>query len=184
MTDIDWFAVECVVNGTRLVLNKDEKKAVIRRLEHRMTVGNHGQHKMHGQLSTQDVAWLMGCTDRNVDYIKGVLPPAEKHQCRVCGSDMWVAEGFIEPHGDHLFNECPASRAIFDGGWESELASTTVWLSRRLRSGDTQGVWEYLERMSEGSLRPLLVAALAGVSDADDPFEWLEEDELPLQEAS
>lgn len=171
---IDWFAVDCVIGGTPLPLNHDERRAVVRRLLHRMA--GVGKNARPGMLTAAQVGKRMGCTDRTVERIVAELPAADKLQCVVCGEQMWVRrDDVIEPHGDYLFKECPTSNAVFDADWEDELANTTVWLANRLRAGDQHGVWEYVERVEVPQMRRLLVAALAGVAETEDPFEWLKE---------
>ena len=171
---IDWFAVDCVLGGTKLPLNAEERKAVVRRMEHRLLPI--GVNCAPGMLTSEQLGDRMGCGERAVEHIRSKLPAADKLQCDVCGEQMWVRHDgdIIEPHSDYLFKECPTSGTVFDGDWESELANTTVWLARRLRD-DPRGVWEYVERVQVSQMRRLLVAALAGVAESDDPFEWLKE---------
>lgn len=171
---VDWFAVDCVLNGTTLPLTPDERRMVVRRMEHRLLVMGH--HDVPGMLTAAELGERMGCTARTVDRISATLPPADKMVCDVCRCDMWVLRNdVIEPHSDFIFKDCPTSNLVFEADWESELANTTVWLARKLREGDTFGVWEYVERVKVSRMRELLVAALAGVEDCDDPFAWLKE---------
>lgn len=171
----DWFAVDCVLGGTPLNLTYEERRAAVRRLLPRMVMAN-ATRPRPDSLTYAEVASRIGCNERTVERIVAELPPADKLQCDVCGEQMWVRHDgdIIEPHSDYLFKECPTSGTVFDGDWESELANTTVWLARRLRD-DPRGVWEYVERVQVSQMRRLLVAALAGVAESDDPFEWLKE---------
>ncbi|WP_201787862.1 hypothetical protein, partial [Klebsiella pneumoniae] len=60
--------------------------------------------------------------------------------------------------------------------WESQTAATVVWLSRRIRVGDSLGVWDYLTKLPVDQRTKLLMAALAGIPDVDDPFAWITEE--------
>ncbi len=171
----DWFAVSCVLNGTRLPLTPDERKAVVRRLEHRLI--NHGEPPRLTDVTVERVAELLGCTTRTVERIKQSLPQADRLSCPICREDMWVLleDGIVEAHPDTFYQRCPMSGEVFEADWEVELANTAVWLSQRLKAGDVLGVWEYLETVQTSHLRRVLVAALAGFSDEVDPFSWLKE---------
>lgn len=171
---IDWFAVDCVLGGTSLPLNAEERKAVVRRVQHRLLPYGLNEDGIH--ISIRTLADRMGCTERAVSHIQMKLPPADKLVCDVCNCEMWVRrDDVIEPHSDYLFKQCPMSGTPFEADWESELAHRAVWLAGRLRAGDPHGVWEYVERLRLSSVRRLLVAALAGMDEAEDPYQWLQE---------
>lgn len=171
---IDWFAVDCVVSGTPLNLQPEERVAAVRRLQHKLIPNGHPPTL--GLLTSEEVGRRIGVTARTVDRIKEQMPAADKLKCDVCGAPMWVRyDDFIEPHADDFFKECPMSGQFYRADWESELANRVVWLARRLRDGDSHGVWEYVERLEVGGLRRMLVAALAGFQESGNPYEWLQE---------
>lgn len=174
---IDWFAVEVVCNGSQLALNPAERRAVVRRLHHKMRPQYVTKWDAKWSLTTEEVAERMYVTPRSVQRMKDELPEADKTCCPVCGQDMWVwRNSVVEPHPDGLNQECPLSGEVLeDQDWESRTALTIVWLAQRLRSGDSVGVWNHISRLSETEGHQLLVAALAAVPEVDDPFSWLNE---------
>lgn len=176
MMTVDWFAVECVVSGTQLALNVPERRAVIRRLEHRMRLPHVARWDAYGTLTAEDVAERMYVTPRSIQRMKEELPEADKRRCPVCGEDMWVwHNGIVEPHPDGLNQECPMSgEAEDEQTWESQTAMSIMWLSQRIRAGDYFGVWDYIAKLGDSEWRQLLMAALAAVPECEDPFDWLD----------
>ncbi|AFQ97447.1 hypothetical protein DOROTHY_56 [Mycobacterium phage Dorothy] len=154
---IDWFAVECAVNGTPMRLNTEERRMLVRR---------------RPKLPEVELARRAHCTVRTIERDRAELPAAKLQSCPVCGEDAWVTtDGNMEAHPDRLFQECPLSET----DWESRIAATVIWLSRRIRSGDSLPVWAYLTSLPETERTQLLMAALAGVPDVEDPFAWITE---------
>ena len=114
---IDWRAVEFVVDGARLELSPDEKRMVIRRLSHRMldndtrvTKYAYWMQSNAAKLSAASVAERMGTSERTAQRIKDELRPAEKRVCPVCREPMWVYDdGTVEAHPNRLMEECELS---------------------------------------------------------------------------
>jgi len=109
---IDWLAVEMVCQGTRLALRPDEKRMVVRRLDHRMLAhADNNTDILPWQLRARDVAERLNMSLRNVQRLSANLPPADKQPCPVCREPMWVirATGCVEPHGNRLNEQCPMS---------------------------------------------------------------------------
>ncbi|AVO21665.1 hypothetical protein I5I01_gp60 [Mycobacterium phage MooMoo] len=162
---IDWFAVDCVVNGTAITtLRKEERAMVVRRLFPRVFC--------------EEIGRRMGVVPRTIERIKASLEPADPMKCPVCGQPAWLLlSGTVEAHPDALLQDCPMSgRELAEGDWETTVAVTVTWLARRIRVGDSRGVWAYLMSRTEQVRNELLMAALAGVPEGvDDPFAWLAE---------
>lgn len=175
MTHIDWFAVECAVTGTPMRLNAAEQRAAVRRLTDKMRPLAACAPQTGNTITLDDVAALIGCSDRQVIRLKVELPDADEQKCPVCRQQMWVwHNGVIEPHPDALNIECPASNtAPSEGDWEYQTALKVMWLARRLRAGDVTGVWNHISGLTDMARRQLLVASLAGVEETEDPFSWL-----------
>lgn len=116
MTDIDWLAVEMVCEGTRLShLTAQEKRAVIRRLSHRLVASNENNHDLlPHQLTSEMVAQRLGMSRRNVERIKSDLPDGVPHVCPVCRGRMWVLPtNVVEPHGNGVYADCDMSDRMF-----------------------------------------------------------------------
>ncbi|ALA48600.1 hypothetical protein POPTART_53 [Mycobacterium phage PopTart] len=160
--NIDWFAVECASNGTPMRLNTDERRMMVRR---------------RPNLPEDELARRSFCTVRTIERDRADLADAEQQQCPLCGQTAWVIHtGIVEAHPDKLLQECPMSGQSVAADWESQTAATVVWLSRRIRVGDSIGVWDYLTKLPEDQRTQLLMAALAGIPDVEDPFAWITEE--------
>lgn len=109
MNDIDWLGVEMVCQGESLKLRyPDEKRAVIRRLAHRMLdPGDDAIHLPPGKISASEVARRLCTTERSVMRMRKELPPATRKPCPDCGQSMWVlADGSVERHSTALYQTC------------------------------------------------------------------------------
>ena len=110
---IDWLAVDMVCQGTRLAhLTPDERRMVIRRLEHRMLNSDdwYWSQTSGAKLTARQVADRLAVTPRSVERFQAELPPATEQPCPVCREPMWVLDtGTVEPHPDRLYRQCPMS---------------------------------------------------------------------------
>ena len=116
---IDWRAVDFVVSGERLDLTADEKKMVIRRLEHRMLDNAHriGRDRLdywsptaRHVITAASVAERMMTSERTAQRIRDELRVADKRKCPVCGEPMWVYDDdTVEAHPNRLMDECELS---------------------------------------------------------------------------
>lgn len=112
MSDIDWLAVQMVVDGYRLALKPGEKKAVMRRIEPKLLLAHeNGPYPPPGKIRARDVAERMGMSKRNVERLVADLPPAVKGKCPVCREPMWVLKdtNVVEAHGNPINEECEMS---------------------------------------------------------------------------
>lgn len=160
---IDWFAVECAMNGTPMRLNAEERRMLIRRKP---------------DLEDLELARRACCTDRTILRHKHELSRSRQWRCPVCRQAAWVRnDGIVEPHSNSLLQECWMSlsptTAVTD--WEERTAAVVLWLSRRIRVGDSVSVWAYLSQLDPEERTQLLMASLAAVPDSGDPFAWLTE---------
>lgn len=106
MSDIDWYAVHCVVTeGIPLKLHAEERRMVVRRLAERM-IGP-AEHLHGNKLSHEEIGRRLQCTSRTVLRDCNQLEPGIKQICPVCREDMWVVAGVIEAHADGCHIECP-----------------------------------------------------------------------------
>jgi hypothetical protein len=116
--EIDWQAVEFVVQGERLQLTADEKKMVIRRVAHRMIDNDDRLHNWRSQSTAAKItavamAGRMMTSERSAQRIKDELRPADKRTCPVCREPMWVYDdGTIEAHPNRLMDECELSGTV------------------------------------------------------------------------
>lgn len=125
MSGIDWLAVNFVVEGARLKLRPAEKAAVMRRLAPKMQ--RHNEHHP-GKLSTEEVAFRLRCSERDIERYLARLPLGEVRTCPVCREPMWVVGGVVEPHPDRLFAECPMSGREMRRGLAAVRPDLYEWL--------------------------------------------------------
>lgn len=140
MSDIDWLAVESVVIQRKpQILNAEERRAAIRRLEHLMLT-NQDWSQSATKITYEQVAWLIRKPDRvtgkptpisvrSVERLMGELPKATKCVCPDCFEDMWVADGVVEPHPTRYFEkECPSSGCYARTGLAAIRPDLYRWL--------------------------------------------------------
>ncbi|WP_349319030.1 DUF7368 family protein [Mycolicibacterium canariasense] len=172
---IDWFAVECVVNGTKIPLTNEERRAAVRRLTKYMH--NPGESPTFNGESYEVIAERLGCSSQTILRIRRELPDGQWQSCPQCGQDMWVtAQGWIEPHPDSYAQQCDLSGVqIGDGDDDEEQAALLVtWLAALVKSGHSPQVWERVTRMDAAVRARVLMVALAAVPARGNPFAWLE----------
>jgi hypothetical protein len=130
MSDIDWLAVETVCTGTAIAgLTKAEMTAAIRRMNHRIRNNDDGCYADH-KISLDEVARRLCTNERMVLRIRESLPAVKPTKCPVCCQQVWVAEGFVEPHPDtaHFNYDCPMSRQQMLTGLAAERPDLYRWL--------------------------------------------------------
>jgi uncharacterized protein YlxP (DUF503 family) len=106
---IDWRAVQWVIEGARMELSLEEKRAVIRRIGDRlMNSGDSPWETAVGKVNVDDLAHRMNTTPRSVARMKASLPKAHKRRCPVCRQFMWVhdADGTVELHPRPTGDQC------------------------------------------------------------------------------
>jgi hypothetical protein len=180
MTDIDWRAVYWLVNGDRKQitdLNKNEQRAVIRRLQDKMIppTGRLHHDPYPWMLTHDEIGERIGVSSRTIMRIQDELPYAHNDDCPVCGCHMWVHDhdSYVEPHPDRLMNECPLSNYTLDGVDRADIAVLTArWVATWFRS-DPAGATKHIKSLPEWELQKLLVAMAALIPDGD-PEELLE----------
>jgi len=131
---IDWTAVEMVCQGTSLYLKPDERKMVIRRLEHRMLQATDWRwsQRTGSKLTCEQVAERLQISLRSVERMQTDLPQADKRVCPDCFEDMWVtAEGVVEPHPDRYMEQCKASGCYARTGLAAIRPDLFAWVQPR-----------------------------------------------------
>lgn len=127
MTDIDWYAVHCVVSeGIVLKLHAEERKMVVRRLAERMISRN--EHPHGNKLSQEEIGRRLQCTSRTVLRDCADLEPGIKQTCPVCGEPMWVVRGVVEAHPDRCHIECPMSGRVGRRGLAALRPELYLWV--------------------------------------------------------
>lgn len=113
MKDIDWLAVDHVVDGHTLRLKHDELRMVVRRVRHRLATIEECRAGMvpPWKITIGSLAARMHVSDRTVSRILQELPPAVERVCPVCHQKMWVHTNTatVEPHGNSIYEQCTMS---------------------------------------------------------------------------
>lgn len=110
--DIDWLAVDMVAyEGRTVPLKSAERRAVIRRVKHRMLKNNESSLDLPpGVLTARMLAERMATSAREVQRIVATQKPATKKPCPVCRQSMWVLDdGTVEQHPNSLNETCEMS---------------------------------------------------------------------------
>ena len=180
MTDIDWRAVYWLVNGDRKQitnLNKNEQRAVIRRLQDKMIPAHGPQHfnPYPWMISHDEIGQRIGVTGRTIMRILTEMPDANPDWCPVCGCGMWIvaADSLVEAHPDRLMNECPLSNYLLDTIDEYDMSALKIrWIATWFRH-DMTGAATHIKSLPDWQLQQLVIVAAALIPDGD-PEELLE----------
>lgn len=132
MTDVDWLAVEHVIDGHTLRLKHDELRMVVRRVRHRLATI---QECRAGsvpvwKISIGALAARMHVSDRTVARILNELAPAVERICPVCQQKMWVhtATAVVEAHGNSIYEECVMSGRQLLKGLAAVRPDLYMWI--------------------------------------------------------
>ena len=110
---IDWRAVQFVCEGEKLRLSVEEKRMVIRRMEHRLLCnGDSIWTCTASKITADELAERMHTSARSVQRIRELLPHAHKRTCPDCGEPMWVYDdGTVEAHPRRTLEQCGFSKS-------------------------------------------------------------------------